>query len=451
MPKKTPAQRFHDIFRNWTSGANEHVRGEAEKKMDAWLAKNNKTRADISSIVADAVADDLKANPPPPPSDPRDAAPHPFEDPAFTPAGLVEGIIKKYVTMGEHECVIYTLWVIFTHVYRQFTIAPRIALTSEEENSGKTVLVEIARRLALRPNADSISTGVAIIDHIDVGPGTVCADEIDLYDAEAQRWLRLIWNLGHWHLARRALMVKGKRKLVNLHAPVIAAGIGDVFKRTQMSRAYVIEMRRYTEKTMPERDFFANEGVEDLDTVYSYLHNWATAAKLNPKPAMPVGVITRFADNARGLISVADCCGPEWGRRGRAAVMYFMTKDKAERPQLTMVRHGLVIFEALEVDHIRATHFNRELKRLDLPDARWTRYCGPSGIDYAHPIEMHEQAALGLKVGIQSVRIRPPGGKQYRGYKLEQFEEAQRKYGVAVPDETEVGRARLRLVKPPSD
>lgn len=115
-----------------------------------------------------------------------------------------------------------------------------------------------------------------------------------------------------------------------------------------------------------------------------------------------------------------------------------------------MVRHGLVIFDALEVSEIRSGRFNKELKQLDLPDARWTRFRGPSGTDYAHPIEMNEQAKLLEKVGIYSVRVRPPGEKQCRGYKLAQFEEAQRKYGVTAPEEG-AGRAHLRLVKPPSD
>ena len=110
-----------------------------------------------------------------------------------------------------------------------------------------------------------------------------------------------------------------------------------------------------------------------------------------------------------------------------------------------------MIFGALEVSEIGSVHFNKELKRLDEPDAKWTRYRGPSGTDYVRPLELFEQAALLREVGIHAMRVRPPGRKQCRGYKLEQFEEAQRKYGVAAPDESEVGRARLRLVKPPSD
>ena len=65
-----------------------------------------------------------------------------------------------------------------------------------------------------------------------------------------------------------------------------------------------------------------------------------------------------------------------------------------------------------KLDQIRSTRFNQELKRLDAPDARWTRYRGPSGTDYAHPIAMHEQAQLLEKVGIHSIKIRPPGAKK---------------------------------------
>ena len=87
---------------------------------------------------------------------------------------------------------------------------------------------------------------------------------------------------------------------------------------------------------------------------------------------MPAGMIRRFADDARGLLSVADACSPEWGQRARAALVFLLEKEKAERPEITMLSHGLAIFDALqpELDQIESTGFNRELKRLDLPDAK---------------------------------------------------------------------------------
>jgi hypothetical protein len=115
--KKTPAQHFAQLFRLFTTGATEGERTAAERKMDAWLKRHRKTRADIQSILVQAAKDDEAAQPPPPPSDPRDAASSPFNDLTFTPAGLVEGILTKYVTMPAHLACILALWICFTHVY----------------------------------------------------------------------------------------------------------------------------------------------------------------------------------------------------------------------------------------------------------------------------------------------------------------------------------------------
>jgi Protein of unknown function (DUF3631) len=450
MARDTPEQRFAKIFARFTNGSTEGERASAERQMDRWLKDHGKTRGDIPTLLAKAVADDIARQPPPPPSDPRDDAPHPFDDPRFTPAGLVEGITTKYTTMQPHVAVIFALWVCFTHVYTRFGVAPRIALTSEGPDSGKSTALEVARRLVFRPNPETLGTGAAIEDFLSQGPCTVLLDELDHVDGEARRRLQQVWNMGHKRRAQISSMRAGRRKLIDIYAPALAAGVGSFLAPTQRSRTFTLEMRPYDEATKPEREY-NDDDAGDLDAVYSYLHHWAAEVKLSLKPEMPPGVLRRDADNARGLLAIADKCGAEWGRRAREALVFLLEKEKSERPQITMVRHGLVIFEALGLAQIGSVRFNKELRWLDLPDAKWTRYRGPSGTDYAHPIEMHEQATLLGKVGIESVRVRPPGEDQCRGYKLAQFQEAQRKHGVTAPDETEVGRARLRLVKPQAD
>src|SRR5262249_23728760 len=229
------------------------------------------------------------------------------------------------------------------------------------------------------------------------------------------------------------------------HAPMLAAGVGSFLTPTQKSRTFDLEMEPYSEETRPEREY-DDDNVDDLNAVDSYLRHWAAKVKLDLRPPMPPGVLRRFADNVRGLLWIGDSCGSEWGQRARAAITFLLEKEKAERPQITMLRHGLAIFDALELDAIRSTRFNQELKRHDAPDARWTRYRGSSGTDYAHPIEMYEQAQLLAKVGIRSVRIRPSGEKQCYGYKLVQFQDAWRKHGTAAPGEAEPARGRLRLI-----
>jgi len=444
MPKLTPAQRFHNIFKRWTCGATEAERATAEKKMDELLAKLGKTRADISSIVAEAVADDLAANPLPP-SDPRDDAPHPFDDPRFTPVGLVEDIVAKYVTMNEHARIIFALWICFTHVYQRFPIAPRIALVSEGPDSGKTTALEVARSLVFRPNPETLGTGAAIAEFLDQGPGTVLLDELDHVDAEARRRLQQIWNLGHKRGAQISLKDRGRRRIISIHAPMIAAGVGSFLAPQQKSRAFGLEMQPYTAETKPEREYDDSD-LSDLNVVYSYLRKRFAELKLSLKPAMPPGVMRRFADNVCGILSIADSCGLECGRRAREAVAFLLEKEKAERPEVLILHHTLVVIDTLELDPIPARVVNRELLRLDLPGARWNRYRGPGGGEYAHPLRLDEQAKLFRKSSIASKLLRPSGGgKPFRGYRGEWIVEALREHGTAAP------LARLRLITPQSE
>jgi hypothetical protein len=247
------------------------------------------------------------------------------------------------------------------------------------------------------------------------------------------------------------MMVGGKRKRINLHAPVLAAGVGRFLAPTQKSRTFVLEMQEYTAETRPEREFDDND-TEDLNAVYVFLRHWSARVNLDPKPTMPPGVLSRFADNVKGLLAVADSCGEEWGARARTAMVALLAKENAERPQIVLIRHGLLIFDVYEIDQISSVRFNKELRRLDLPDARWTQYRGASGAGYLHPLRMNEQAELLRQVGIASEVCWPAGTRQrgtsFRGYKRAAFEEARRKHDVAAPEEAELRRERLRLVGP---
>src|SRR6516165_540146 len=308
MAKSTPAQRFARIFELFLNGAMPGERDAAERKVNAWLKQHGKTRADIKAILAQAAADDAAQAPPPPPPDPRDAAPHPFDDPAYTPVGLVHGIVGKYLTMEWYVQIIYALWIVFTHVYTQFEIAPRLAMVSEGPDSGKSTARKVASHLVYRPNAEALGTAAAIREYLDQGRGTILLDELDYLDADARRQLLKLWNLGHERGAKISLVVKGRRKLVDIHAPMLGAGIGDIFEDTQKSRTFRLDMEPYTEETKPEREYDSSD-VADLNLIYSYLRNFARTVKLNPPDT--TGLIRRFADNARGLLAIAEACGPD--------------------------------------------------------------------------------------------------------------------------------------------
>jgi hypothetical protein len=456
MPKKTSAQHFRDLFARWTSGSTPEERATGERMADQWLKRRGKSRIDIPAILAQAIADDAAAQPPPPPSDPRDAAPNPFEDPAFTPVGLVHGIVGKYLSMDWYVHVIYALWIVFTHVYPQFEIAPRLVMVSEGPDSGKSTARKVASHLVYRPNAEALGTAAAIREYLDQGPGTILLDELDYLDADARRQLLKLWNLGHERGAKISLMVKGRRKLVDIHAPILGAGIGDVLERTQQSRTFRLDMEPYTEETKPERRYDSGD-VADLNLIYTYLRNWVRTVKLNADPDT-TGLIRRFADNARGLLAVADACGPDWSKLARDAIMVFSDREKAEQPHFLIVKHGLAIFDAAGLeqasDVMPTVLMNRELRLLDLPDARWSRYRGAGGMAYPHPITVPEQAALLRRKPNKIASFsRWPAGKRRAGtsstkvYRRGDFEDALRRHEAA---QKRAG-PRLRLVNPVSD
>ena len=115
-------------------------------------------------------------------------------------------------------------------------------LTSEDPDSGKSTALEVARRLVFRPNPETLGTGAAIADFLNEGPCTVLLDELDQVDAEARRRLQQIWNMGHARGAQISLKLGGRRTLINLHAPMLAAGIGRFLAPTQKSRTFTLEM-----------------------------------------------------------------------------------------------------------------------------------------------------------------------------------------------------------------
>jgi hypothetical protein len=362
--------------------------------------------------------------------------------------------------MSEHVSVIATLAICLSHVYTQFAVCPRIGYTSKKKwETGKSILLELSRSLIFRTNEEALGTGAAVRDHLIAGPGSIALDEIDQADADARRKLSQLWNLGHRRGAKISLMVGGQKKLVSIYCPIFTAGFLTFLAGGQKSRLFNLEMERYTEETKPKRDYYSSDLDEaELENVHAYLCRWAPTAKLDLKPPMPPGVIARDADNVRGLLAVARSFGEGWEQRAHAAITFLLARERAERSEIALCRHTLVILDMLEpgkdvvvVDElgdlaIRSTRLNKELKQLDLADANWNRYCGPSGTEYEHPLLLNEQVELFHEAGVPVKQYWPTGprkrGTQLQGIKRSDVEAALRKH------EGQPGRPLLRLITP---
>ncbi len=368
--------------------------------------------------------------------------------------------MRRYLVMSEHTLVVYLLWIVATHVYERFGIAPRVLFTSEEPDSGKSTGVEIARCLIFRANEEVFATEPSIRDHLSQGPCSIVLDEGDLLDAAARKALLQLWNYGHAKGAKHSLMSGGRKKLTNIFAPVIAAGLGRILGPAQLTRTFVLRMRPYEERTKPELDWWApgadgdsdsaESRKEETDTFYRYLRHWAATRKFNLRPQLPAGVIRRSADNFRSLLSVADVCGGAWPQRAREALVTLVRETIDDQPKAIILRHGLLLFERLDTDTLEVELFNSELRKLGEPEFDWNRYCSPTGINRSeHPISVSEQGRL-LAPKVKSHPTWPRGvrkaqrrsGDCKRVFKRSEFEAALSKAGAAA------SRPRLRLGPP---
>jgi hypothetical protein len=413
----TPEQRFKQLFNlSHDESTTPEERESAQRKWQEWLKRHGKKPIDISSILAQAELDDKAANPPPPPPPPTSPPLHAFDDPRFNPASLIEDLSFRYLAMRPHVRIIYVLWIIATHVYTLFSIAPRILLSSEDPYSRKTTALEFARRLIFRVNEGAFSTEAAIRDHLSQGPGSIALDELDLGEPEARRALLRLWNLGHTN-AKHTMMVAGRSRSIDLYAPMIAAGLGRILGEAQLSRALVLGMSPHSAGEAPEFGWWspAKDGPDSIKTreaefatFRAYLQHCAANWELNLQPPTPPGIELRSADNVRSLLAVADVCGKDWPARAREAIVILAREMNAEKPKIAILRHGLVLFDQLEDDKLEIGRFNKELRRLSEPGFDWNRFRGASGLDMnPRPISISEQGYLLGKNGIQSHSMWP--------------------------------------------
>ena len=140
--------------------------------------------------------------------------------------GLIIHVLHEYVELKtENEYLAVALWALHTHVYNEFMMTPRLALRSPVAGCGKTQLVDVLMHLAARAEKfDSITTA-AICRLIDRRHPTLMIDEADNLGIALQPngKLRAVFNSGHRHGGKAALMERDGLREFSTFAPLLVA------------------------------------------------------------------------------------------------------------------------------------------------------------------------------------------------------------------------------------
>jgi hypothetical protein len=187
-------------------------------------------------------------------------------------------------------------------------------------------------------------------------------------------------------------------------------------------------MRRHDGSYPLRRFHFANTA--DLDAVYQQLCDWAAKVQLDADPELPPELLrdSRWADNARPLIAIADTTGEKWGEAARKALVNIVTIHQSEHPNAKLINHLHQIFAERgypnamwSEDVVAALRANEEWP--------WSEYRGPRGEHQPRPLRQTDLATMlhQFDAGIRprSVRI---GARTAKGYRLEWLDPQFRAY-----------------------
>ena len=328
---------------------NEKERSNAWRRIDDILKRHKLTWGELHELIGSIPEDD-----------PRPAAPSADDHvSAIGTLDLVEGMLRRYVGLKDHEYIAGTLWAVHTHVYDQFAITPRLAVTSPTSDCGKSTLLLFLKAICASPHKSDDVTPAALFRLIDAGFTTLLCDEIDNADLANNRVFRTIANGGHHRSGVIVRTIDGQPRSFSTFSPMVLAAIGGVPSALASASALDIDSHGASRRCECGTRFDENEDRLPLIVVHQTIVTWASAAQLAPEPAMPTGLRGRAADNWRVLLSIADAYGRGWGERAREAALIMARGYRDEDIAVTLLRHIRDIFEAYSVDRIASAASGR--------------------------------------------------------------------------------------------
>ncbi len=342
----------------------------------------------------------------------------------------VHATLRRFVVFqDQHAAYAITLWIAATHAQTVLQHATRLVIKSPEKRCGKSRLLDLIELTCHRPLMSVNATVAAIFRSIDADdPPTLILDEADSIfgrkTADNTEELRGLLNAGFQQNRGTLRCVGPKQTPTNFPTFAMAAlaAIGDVIPDTITDRAINITLRRRAPHE-PVDSYRHRRDAGPLRDLGRELHT-AVHAELDDlerlEPDMPLE--DRAADTWEPIVATADIAGREWPARARAAAIAFAADADATASELSHETRLLVdiraIFTECAVSEASSDDLVRRLHRL--PESPWEQF----------DLTASKLAWRLRPYGIRPRQIRPdgPNGKQVRGYRLEDLQDAFTRY-----------------------
>ena len=427
---------LHRLYSQMIRGGSAPERETARAKLEELLAKRRRTLADLDpALLAKMTKAFDAATTGATNRGPAGAADANAVSPVLNEAGeqmtaldAVFGLLDFYLDVKDHERIAIALWVLLSHIYDRFDIAPRLALTSPVRGCGKTVTLDLLSALVRGPRkADSI-TAAAIYHVVNADHPTMLLDEADNLDTATNKIMRAVLNAGHRKGGKRVIVIKGEPREFDLFSPM-AFGLIGILQLPLMHRSVVIRMEQ-SSRTLQR--LHIDRDRKRIDPIYRACWAWARTAakKIDLDPSLPRCLRNRVADNWRPLLAVADLFGEEWSKRARDAAVIFAHSFADEDIAVLLLSDIRDVFDRLRIDRIASTQLVKEL--LEIEASGWSEYRGQRDDQQPRKLTPGEVAKLlrpfHIKPKLVWPKERTASDKSSKGYTRAVFENAWVRY-----------------------
>ncbi|MCI0653584.1 MAG: DUF3631 domain-containing protein, partial [Methylococcaceae bacterium] len=360
--------------------------------------------------------------------------PEPWPEPVDGAGVLDEafGAITLFMSIREEHAVTCALWAVHTHLFKDFSHSPRLAINAPAESCGKTLLLQLVGGMVPRPEFCEMMKPAPFFRMAEKYKPAFMIDECDVFIREDSDLLAALNN--GWEPHGGVVRCVGddfEPRRFSTFTPVAlgAVKIHKVLPATTLSRSFLIELERALPGEILE-PFDRRVHQTRLLDIGRKLARWAAdhrEALRNFDPQMPEGSFNRRADKWRPLFAIAQMAGGDWPTRVKEA--YLIEERESEKNSKLSNEHQLLsdIRKVLRPDeHVIATE--EMIGRLcSLDDSQWADYNFKERDPERRKIQPRQISNLlrDYKITPGTVRI---GNASPKGYKRIQFKIAWQRY-----------------------
>jgi Protein of unknown function (DUF3631) len=369
--------------------------------------------------------------------------------------------VQRYIVADPDDLAVLVIYGLLGHFVHhgiiRLTRCPRLELGGEDIDSGKTTALMIVGELLPRPLLIGGSiTPPGFYRAVDAGHASVLIDEAEsLLKSKDNNTVILMRILRSGSTRKFASVILTEPTSDGRHvarrfstwAPIAYTVLGQIPDAGMRSRAVAIRLVRALEGEVVT-DFDEGDDFPVFIEAKQKFSRWAADQTELPAVPRPPGIFNRRWNNWAPLMRVAALVGGTWPDRvlraaQRALAAPAPTNSEGAVAILTDIRFLLdtPVHGTLR-DQIVAQKLCDEMTTLDEPSAEWRRIYRGQGIT---PLYLRERLRGLLKPpGVQQWK---EAGRNVRGYRRAQFEDAFRRYQIpTVPGE---GPASTSTEPPP--